>query len=368
MLTKDQLLIAIRNEINRINKKEIFLDALLSFEDESFIDIVYKEILDRFPDEKGKEYYLKGLRNGYLNKVDIILSLINSDEGRSRNKKIIGLKKYKYKRFLKLFTLKNLKNTLSFLFKMPKLISYYDFILKDYENRLNRIEGKLESRFLSDVQYAEFENKFRGPKEKIKKHLTIYLDIIKPIIGRENKYTNKLIIDLGCGRGDWLELLAEYGIKCIGVDINKYFVNSLKKEGFDVIKSDILSFLKDLEDGSVDILTAFHVIEHLDVSERYLLLREGFRVLKEGGLFIIETPNPRNILVGSGDFYVDPTHKTPIFPDTIKFLGELIGYNESISYFIDNNSFKLIKIENYRFDNLEDYINISRDFVWIGKK
>jgi len=173
-------------------------------------------------------------------------------------------------------------------------------------------------------------------------------------------------VDFGCGRGEWLEILKEHGVSALGVEINDVFLKRLKNKDIDAVKADVFDFLKNTEDNSFHIVTAFHLIEHIEINLRVTFLREILRVLKKDGICILETPNPRNILVGSGDFYRDPSHITPLFPDTIQFTGKTIGFSDSASFFLEKEG--LVEIDNYPFDSLENYVSVSRDFAWSGKK
>jgi O-antigen chain-terminating methyltransferase len=120
------------------------------------------------------------------------------------------------------------------------------------------------------------------------------------------------VLDLGCGRGEWLELLCESGLEARGVDTNRIFVAECEERGFNVIQVDALEHLRRLPDASVGAVTGFHIIEHLPPDILVKLIDETIRVLKPGGLAVFETPNPQNVLVGCHNFYIDPTHRHPI--------------------------------------------------------
>ena len=105
-------------------------------------------------------------------------------------------------------------------------------------------------------------------------------------------------VDLGCGRGEWLELLRENEVSMVGVDLNTAFLDRVEKKNLSIIKSDIFEFLKTSKPDSFDLVTAFHVIEHIHPDSRMEFLRQILKVLRTGGVCILETPNPRNIFVG----------------------------------------------------------------------
>jgi O-antigen chain-terminating methyltransferase len=98
-----------------------------------------------------------------------------------------------------------------------------------------------------------------------------------------------------------------------------------RQHGLPVIESDAVAYLQSRPASSLGAVTGFHIIEHLPFPVLIQLLDETVRVLQPGGLAIFETPNPQNILVGSCNFYADPTHRNPLFPGTVKFLAENRG-------------------------------------------
>ncbi|HEX7530091.1 MAG TPA: class I SAM-dependent methyltransferase, partial [Pyrinomonadaceae bacterium] len=133
------------------------------------------------------------------------------------------------------------------------------------------------------------------------------------------------IVDLGCGRGEWLELLNEAGFRAFGVERNSVFLDRCRELGLDVRESDALTCLRGLPDDSLSAVTGFHIIEHLQIDVLIGLLDEIVRVLHPGGVVIFETPNPDNVLVGSNYFYFDPTHRNPLPSLLMKLLLESRG-------------------------------------------
>lgn len=177
-----------------------------------------------------------------------------------------------------------------------------------------------EHRF--DLLYASFEELFRGTRTYVKENVRAYLPYIKKVKAGTDEAP---LIDIGCGRGEWLELLKENGLKARGIDINGIFLNQCRERGLDVIESDAILYLRSLPDSSLGALTALHIIEHLPFKMLISLLDETVRVLRPGGIAILETPNPDNILVGCRNFYLDPTHRKPLPSDMIKFMAEARG-------------------------------------------
>jgi 2-polyprenyl-3-methyl-5-hydroxy-6-metoxy-1,4-benzoquinol methylase len=179
-----------------------------------------------------------------------------------------------------------------------------------------------EERHALDALYAALEDQFRGSREEIKERLRIYLPILK-----EAKLGSKKmpILDVGCGRGEWLELLKEQNLKAQGVDVNRVFAENCKEQGLDVIERDLIIHLRSLPNDSLGAVTGFHIIEHLPFEVVVKFIDEIVRVLKPGGVAILETPNPENVLVGSHTFYLDPTHRNPLPSALVKFIVEARG-------------------------------------------
>jgi len=178
-----------------------------------------------------------------------------------------------------------------------------------------------EERHKLDGLYAELEDNFRGSHEEIKERFTAYLPHIKSLVITDDMP----IVDLGCGRGEWLELLKEEGYRALGVDTNQVLLDRCRARGLEVVESDALQYLRGLPDNSLSAITGFHIIEHLQIEVLMSLLDEIVRVLHPGGVVIFETPNPENVLVGSNYFYFDPTHRNPLPSLLMKFLLDARG-------------------------------------------
>lgn len=222
-----------------------------------------------------------------------------------------------------------------------------------------------EEQHLLDAFYVAFEERFRGSREDILNRLKVYLPLIE-----EAKVSSQdsPILDVGCGRGEWLELLGKSGYTARGIDINKVVVEQCRTRGFDVIESDVITYLKSLPNASLGAITGFHIIEHLTLELLINLLNETMRVLKPGGLVIFETPNPQNILVGSNNFYIDPTHIKPLPSSLIQFLVEHIGFHpvKIINLNPYEDSFKVNGSE--LADRFNSYFYGPQDYAVIGYK
>jgi O-antigen chain-terminating methyltransferase len=196
--------------------------------------------------------------------------------------------------------------------------------IKDRQKDIKIEELENERRHLLDTLYISFEDRFRGSREDIKKRQSYYLPMVQSVL----KNIDGEIIDIGSGRGEWLELLKDNSIDAIGVDLNRLMVNEAKRYGLNVLCQDALKYLQSKEENSIAVLTGFHIVEHLEFEVLISLFDEVFRLLKKGGMIIFETPNPENLMVGSCSFYTDPTHINPIPPITLQFLAENRGFSD----------------------------------------
>ena len=176
---------------------------------------------------------------------------------------------------------------------------------------------------MSDQFYRAFEEKFRGSRALIQQRLEVYLPFVQPVCAA---YPEALVLDLGCGRGEWLELLQKHAISAMGVDLDTGMLEACQQINLKVQCQDALESLKQLQDGSASVVSAFHLVEHLPFDHVKDLVAECHRVLKPGGLLIMETPNPENFMVATHNFYLDPTHLRPIPPDLLAFVPEYLGY------------------------------------------
>jgi len=177
-----------------------------------------------------------------------------------------------------------------------------------------------EQDHLLDSLYFSLEDVLRGTPEQIKEEVKVYLPVL------QRAAINSGILDVGCGRGEWLQVLREAGFEARGIDTNRILVQQCKDLSLQVEEREALEFLGSLPDGSLNAVTAFHFAEHLPLETLVKFLDETGRTLKPGGLIILETPNPENLLVGSCNFYLDPTHKNPIPIPTMKLLLEARGF------------------------------------------
>lgn len=172
-----------------------------------------------------------------------------------------------------------------------------------------------------DRFYFAFEEACRGPQSEILIRLSRYIPIV-PADG------SKRVVDVGCGRGEWLDLLSKNGFDAMGLDINEVMVQICRDKGLNAQKQDVIDFLSNQQEGALAAVTGFHVAEHISLDLLLRLIKESHRALEKGGVLILETPNPENLLVGSHTFYHDPTHRNPLTPTLMTFMAQYFGFSE----------------------------------------
>ena len=168
-----------------------------------------------------------------------------------------------------------------------------------------------------DASYRAFEDLFRGPEERVRERQRLYVDLLT---GHEP------VVDAGCGRGEFLDLLHEHGLAYTGVDIDPGMVERCRAKGHtDVALATADSYLEQLPDDSVGAVFSAQVIEHLphEVLERFL--RSSLAKLKPGGVFVAETVNP-HAPHALKTFWVDPTHQHPLFPEVVLAFCRIAGF------------------------------------------
>jgi O-antigen chain-terminating methyltransferase len=160
---------------------------------------------------------------------------------------------------------------------------------------------------LREVQPALVEA-FRGSEDEIGHRLEWYLSLLRD---------NDPVLDVGCGRGELLLLLREAGVAGSGVEADPALAQGARRRGLEILEGDAVETLRQQPAGSLGAITAIHLMEHLESSSILDLLGEARRALRPGGLFVAECPNPRNLRVGAAEFWIDPTHRRPLLPETL---------------------------------------------------
>jgi len=227
------------------------------------------------------------------------------------------------------------------------------------------------------IDLLSFEEKFRGSTNEVKRKLSSYLDYFKGC---------RDVLDIGCGRGEFLELLKENGIGGRGIDIDENMVRCCTNKGLDVVLADALSYLKSLDDQTLDGVFSAQVIEHLASSEVIELVELCYKKTKPRGRFVAETINPLSMAIFTGSLYLDPAHIKPIHPETMRFLLESSGFEDvrftfsspsleneklkavDVGLTRDESDAQLVKILNENFEKLNLLLYGYQDYAVIARR
>lgn len=203
-------------------------------------------------------------------------------------------------------------------------------LLADVRGRLDQPFSAAEAARLEDADdhrldplYVAFEDRFRGSRADIRERQRAHL----PLMAEAGAGTAaRPILDVGAGRGEWLDLLRAEGLQARGVDLNRSMAEMCQGLGLDCVQGDAVEYLRSLPDGALGAVTGFHIIEHLPFRTLVALLDESLRALAPGGVILFETPNPANLMVGSRWFYLDPTHRNPLPGEMVAMIAEARGF------------------------------------------
>jgi len=339
------------------------LDDLLAQDDADFITNAYRVLLRRSPDPAGFLNNIEALRRGAQTKLDVIASMRFSTEGMAVGVPVRGLRlawllhRFKRKRLVgpvlswahALLRLGRLGSQMEWLEvrgarEAHRLGRHVNQIVLEAGTRLEAIEHDLSSlqsreRRLTedearraalapkiDALYSAFEDRFRGPESLIQARVRPYLQLVRECgAGTEEAP----VVDVGCGRGEWLGLLRDEGLHARGVDLNSRFVQDAAARGMEVIEGDAIDVLRAMPAASVGAITSMHLVEHLPFERVVELIDACHHVLRPGGVLILETPNPENLDVATLYFYMDPTHRNPLPPEMLRWVVHALGYPDA---------------------------------------
>lgn len=227
----------------------------------------------------------------------------------------------------------------------------------------------------SEINYYVFEERFRGSRENILQHQTSF-------IGYFENCTN--VLDIGCGRGEFLELAKQKGINAWGIDIDEDMINFCKSKSLNAELKDAIKALEEIKDKSLDGIFISQVVEHLSPDYLINMLNLCNKKMKYGFYIIIETVNPLS-LFSLANFYIDLSHVKPVHPETLKFLVNTAGFRDIETKFsspvspdtklkklpnledADENK-PMIEISNQNIDMINDALYGAQDYAVIGKK
>jgi SAM-dependent methyltransferase len=171
-----------------------------------------------------------------------------------------------------------------------------------------------------ELDYLEFEDRFRGRRADIEARLERYAALLAP---------HGDVLDLGCGRGEALAVFTRHGLRARGVDASARMVEECRAGGFEAERADALEALVRFgktAPGTIGAIVSFHVIEHLPLAALERLAKLAWRALRPGGVLVLETPNPLSLIVAARNFWLDPTHLRPIHPEVLRALLESAGF------------------------------------------
>jgi len=228
---------------------------------------------------------------------------------------------------------------------------------------------------MADRHYLELERRHRGTPAEIRERLQVYLPLFA---GKRD------VVDLGCGRGEALALLTEHGLAATGVDESPEMVRRCREQGLDAAAGDALAFLRARDAASVDAVVSFHVVEHLPAETLRSVVLEAWRVLRSGGVLVLETPNPLSIAMAASHFWRDPTHQRPLHPDALRLLCEQTGFAVEIRFLhpfaaaerlpeidlsgLDSSGRELAHRVNLLRDRLDQALYGHQDYAVIARK
>lgn len=245
------------------------------------------------------------------------------------------------------------------------------------EERINSNLNKTVPLQHDAMNYYLFEEKFRGSTKDITERQSIYIEYFKNC---------KNVLDIGCGRGEFLSLMKGNDIGAKGIDINEDMVIYCKKNGLDAQEADALSYLQSLRDKVLDGVFSSQVVEHLQPVELINLIKLSYDKMKYGTYFVAETVNPLCLSVLTASFYIDLSHVKPVHPETIKFIMESVGFREielkflspfpdyaKLTRLVITESMSVeerahLEVMNQNIDKLNYLLYGYQDYAVIGKK
>lgn len=219
------------------------------------------------------------------------------------------------------------------------------------------------------IDYFDFENYFRGSKDAIKENQKQYVPYFE---GKKN------VLDLGCGRGEFLELLKEHDIDATGVDFYEEYADYCKGNGLKAVHGDAVEYLRQCD--CCGGIFAGQLAEHLSTEQLVQLCELAYEKLEDGAYLIIETPNPMSLAIYTHAFYIDPSHQKPVHPMTLKYFLEKAGFHKIDLIFTKNSRIPMeipeLKAEgvenleafNQSMKQVSELLFGSQDYAIVGQK
>ena len=173
---------------------------------------------------------------------------------------------------------------------------------------------------LDAYKYVGFEDQFRGSRAVIRERLESYVPFFAGATD---------VLDVGCGRGEFLDLLAAHGIRARGIDLNHEMAEVCRARGLDVTEADAVGYLSSRPDADLGGIFAAQVVEHLDPAYLLRFLELAFHKLRPGGRLVLETLNPACWVAFFESYIRDITHRWPLHPETLKYLVVASGFTRA---------------------------------------
>ena len=174
---------------------------------------------------------------------------------------------------------------------------------------------------LDAYKYVGFENQFRGPQAVIRERQESYLQYFRNATAD--------VLDIGCGRGEFIDLLTAHGVPARGIDLNHEMAELCRARGLNVTEADAVGYLTSLPDGSLGGIFAAQVVEHLEPAYLLRLLDLAFEKLQPGGTLVLETLNPACWTAFFESYIRDITHRWPLHPETLQYLVTASGFTRA---------------------------------------
>ena len=232
---------------------------------------------------------------------------------------------------------------------------------QDISAKVGQITARQEEdNVYSSIDYFAFQEQMRGSFTEIKKRQFSYLTYYEGCTS---------VIDLGCGRGEFVELLQEHGIGATGVDLYTKSVQFCRSRGLNVVEQDAVAFLKEQKEESADGIFSAQLVEHISAGQILEICRESYRVLKPGSYLVIETPNPMCLSTYMNSFYLDPSHKNPVHPHLMEYFLRECGYSNIKIVFTQASKsgyrLPLLNVENCKnLAEFNDGVNFLSDIIF----
>jgi 2-polyprenyl-3-methyl-5-hydroxy-6-metoxy-1,4-benzoquinol methylase len=186
---------------------------------------------------------------------------------------------------------------------------------------MGRVLGYTERRVPNDPAHALVEV-FRGPESRVRDLQRVYLPLLDD---------HEPVLDVGCGRGEFLDIAREAGLEVEGVEADPEMVEHCRRKGHKVTQGDVVDRIQSLPGASIGLLFSAQVVEHLPYSALVRLLTHATRKIKPDGIMILETVNV-HMIEAFKTFFLDPTHTTPLFPESLLTLCQAVGFESAYAF------------------------------------